>query len=111
MDEKCVVDPQRDCLGLAKAAVLEARIANLEDWQKDSKRFHNDFYDWQRQQIGRDAKTDERLKTIDGNINKNLIWQESQQRKPQTFLDDIKKNVVWAFIGAMIVFILGQVGL
>lgn len=106
-----MVDPQRDCLGLAKAAVLEARIERLEDWQKDSKKFHNTFYDFQREQIGKWAALDVQMKNIGDNIQKLVSWQTVEQQKPGSFLDDIKKNAVWAFIGAMIVFILGQVGL
>ena len=55
-DEKCVRDPRHDCFGLEAAARLEGRIKALEDWQQDSKKFHNSFYDWQREQIARDAK-------------------------------------------------------
>lgn len=29
-DEKCIVDPERDCIGKAAAAKLEARIDALE---------------------------------------------------------------------------------
>ena len=32
MDEKCILDPQRDCIGKAEAAKLEGRIKALEDW-------------------------------------------------------------------------------
>ena len=31
MDEKCILDPQRDCIGKAEAAKLEGRIKALED--------------------------------------------------------------------------------
>lgn len=64
MPEKCVVDPERDCIGKAAAALLEKRIEDLEAWQRDSKKFHRDFYDWQRTQIARDARLDEQLNNI-----------------------------------------------
>ena len=48
-DDKCILDPERDCIGKAAAAKLEARIESLERWQKDSKEFHNTFYNWQKQ--------------------------------------------------------------
>ena len=44
-DEKCIIDPERDCIGKAAAAKLEARIEALETWRDDSKKFHNAFYD------------------------------------------------------------------
>ena len=63
-DEKCVIDPRHDCFGLEAAARLEGRIKALEDWQQDSKKFHNSFYDWQREQIAREAKLDEQAATV-----------------------------------------------
>lgn len=61
MDDKCILDPQRDCLGKIEAAKLEGRIKSLEEWQRESKKFHNSFYDWQRDQIARDARLDEKF--------------------------------------------------
>ena len=60
-NEKCILDPQRDCLGLAKAQMLE--------------------------------------------------WQETQQKKPQAFVDDIKGKIIWAVLAAIITFILARIGL
>ena len=65
MEEKCILDPQRDCIGKAEAAKLEGRIKALEDWREDSKDFHAKFYDWQREQIARDARLDEKLSGMD----------------------------------------------
>ena len=77
-DEKCVRDPRHDCFGLEAAARLEGRIKALEDWQQDSKKFHNSFYGWQREQIARDAKLDEQLSNMDKNIEKLLAKQEER---------------------------------
>lgn len=71
MEEKCILDPQRDCIGKAEAAKLEGRIKALEEWREDSKDFHAKFYDWQRQQIARDARLDEKLSGMDENIKKS----------------------------------------
>lgn len=109
-DEKCIVDPQRDCIGKAAAAKLEARINALERWQEDSKKFHNSFYDWQREQIARDAKLDEKLNNMDKNIEKLLGKQEASDAKPGKFLDTLKSNAVWAILAAIIGFVLGQIG-
>ena len=35
MDDKCILDPQRDCIGKTEAAKLEGRIKALEDWRED----------------------------------------------------------------------------
>ena len=77
MAEKCIVDPERDCIGKAAAALLEKRIEDLEAWQRDSKKFHRDFYDWQRTQIARDARLDEQLSNMNDNISKILAKQEA----------------------------------
>ena len=34
LDEKCILDPQRDCIGKAEAAKLEGRIKALEEWRE-----------------------------------------------------------------------------
>ena len=110
-DDKCLLDPERDCIGKAAAAKLEARIEALEDWQKDSKKFHHDFYDWQRGQIAREAKLDEQLKNMDTNLTKLVSWQEGQQIAPKKRWDAIVDKVVWAVLAAVIAFVLAKIGL
>mgnify|MGYP001851494416 CR=1 FL=1 len=97
-NDKCIIDPERDCIGKAAAAKLEARIESLERWQVDSKKFHNDFYDWQREQIQRDTRVDGKLENINNSLTKLLTWQETQQARPakawQTVLTAILTGVV-----------------
>ena len=52
-----------DC-EVRETCAMEPRIRALEDWKSESKKFHNTFYDWQREQIARDAKLDERDQTV-----------------------------------------------
>ncbi len=110
-DEKCIIDPERDCIGKAAAAKLEARIEALETWRDDSKKFHNAFYDWQREQIDRDARLDEQLKSMNRNIDKLVTWQEGQQQAPKKRWDAIVDKTIWAILAAFIAFILGRFGL
>ena len=111
MDEKCVRDPRHDCFGLEAAARLEGRIRALEDWQQDSKKFHNSFYDWQREQIAREAKLDEQLSNMNRNIQKLLDKQEEDDAKPGRLMDMLKNNAIWAILAAVIGFFLGNLGL
>lgn len=111
MDEKCVRDPRHDCFGLEAAARLEGRIKALEDWQQDSKKFHNSFYDWQREQIAREAKLDEQLSNMNKNIQKLLDKQEEDDAKPGKLMDTLKNNAIWAILAAVIGFFLGNLGL
>lgn len=110
-DEKCVRDPRHDCFGLEAAARLEGRIKALEDWQQDSKKFHNSFYDWQREQIAREAKLDEQLSNMNKNIQKLLDKQEEDDAKPGKLMDTLKSNAIWAILAAVIGFFLGNLGL
>ncbi len=110
-DEKCVRDPRHDCFGLEAAARLEGRIKALEDWQQDSKKFHNSFYDWQREQIAREAKLDEQLSNMNRNIQKLLDKQEEDDAKPGKLMDTLKNNAIWAILAAVIGFFLGNLGL
>lgn len=111
MDEKCIIDPQRDCIGKAEAAKLEGRIKALEDWKEDSKKFHNSFYDWQREQIAREAALDEKLNNMDVNIKKVLDTQEACSLKPGKRWDAIVDKAIWAVLAAVIAFVLARIGL
>lgn len=64
MEDKCIIDPQRDCIGKAEAAKLEGRIKALEEWKDDSKRFHEDFNKEQKERAKRDGMIDQQLSTI-----------------------------------------------
>ena len=111
MEEKCILDPQRDCIGKAEAAKLEGRIKALEDWKEDSKKFHNSFYDWQRQQIAREAALDEKLNNMDSNIKKVLATQEACSLKSGKRWDAIVDKAIWAVLAAVIAFVLARIGL
>ena len=111
MDEKCIRHPDQDCIGKEYAIKLEGRIKALEDWQQDSKKFHNSFYDWQREQIAREAKLDEQLSNMDKKIEKLLSQQESCMLKPGRRWDAIVDKAIWAVLAAVIAFLLARIGL
>lgn len=111
MDDKCILDPERDCIGKAAAVKLEARIQSLERWQTESQKFHNTFYDWQRGQIARDAKLDEQLSNMEKSLNKLVARQEADDQKPGKRLDDIVDKAIWAVLAAVIAFVLARFGL
>ena len=111
MEEKCILDPQRDCIGKAEAAKLEGRIKALEDWRDDSKDFHAKFYDWQREQIARDARLDVQLQNIETSLNKLVEWQGCEQAKPGKRWDTIVEKAILAVVAAVVGFVLAQIGL
>lgn len=110
-DNKCIIDPERDCIGKAAAALLEKRVADLEAWREDSRDFHAKFYDWQRERIARDARLDEQLSNMDKNINKLVAWQDGQQAAPKRRWDAIVDKAIWAVLAAVIAFVLARIGL
>ena len=111
MPPDCRQDPRHECFGLQEAARLDERIKVLEKWQQDSKKFHNSFYDWQREQIAREAKLDEQLSNMNRNIQKLLDKQEEDDAKPGKLMDTLKNNAIWAILAAVIGFFLGNLGL
>lgn len=118
MSEKCIIDPQRDCIGLAEAMLLKKRIEDLEEWRKKSDKFHNDFYDWQREQIIFQTQTQEQFKSIgekfdtaNEKIDKVIAWQEAQQQKPAKRWESIVDKVLMMFVGAIATYVLTHIGL
>lgn len=111
MGEQCQFDNDRECAGLAAAAALEQRIQQLEQWQADSKTFHSKFYDWQRDQIARNAGLDVTLTTISSNIDKLVSWQEHEQQKPAKRLDSIVDRIIGLIVAAVVGYFLAKVGM
>ena len=109
--DKCIIDPERDCIGKAAALKLEMRIEQLEKWQESSREFHESFYNWQRSQIARDAKLDEQLKTMNANLEQVVEYQEGQKSKPGNRWDAIVDKAIWAVLAAIIAFVLAKFGL
>lgn len=110
MDDTCVFNPEQRCVESEKVALLEKRVEDLESWRNETKEFHSNFYDWQRDQIVMNTRLDERLKGIETSLNKFNQWMDGEQKKPAKFMDTIKSNIVWAIIAAILGFALAQIG-
>lgn len=110
-DNVCVYNSEQRCVESEKIALLEQRVDDLETWKNETKEFHSNFYDWQREQIVMNTRLDERLKGIETSLNKFNQWVDAEQKKPGNFLDTIKSNVAWFVIAAMLGYILAQIGL
>lgn len=105
--DKCIRDPEKECIGSAKAAILEGRIVKLEEGARKSSEFRETFYEWKEKQIERDARMDGRLESMDKNIEKLVRWQEGQQEKPSKRWE----LVIGAVIGVVVGFVLKSVGI
>lgn len=110
-DNTCVYNSEQRCVESEKIALLEQRVDDLETWKNETKEFHSNFYDWQREQIVMNTRLDERLKGIETSLNKFNQWVDAEQKKPGNFLDTIKSNVAWFVIAAILGYILAQIGL
>ena len=122
MADKCIIEPERDCIGKAAALLLEKRIEDLEAWRDDSKKFHRDFYDWQRGQIARDARIDEQLSTMSKSLDKLVEQTEKcrnersqEQRNENADNRKRKKDFAWQILlvvaTAVMTYILARFGL
>ena len=107
-NEKCILDPQRDCLGLAKAQMLEKQ---LDEYRRQARETHAQLFDRMRDLEKAEAARNEQYKQIMEKLDQLLEWQETQRKKPQAFMDDIKGKIIWAVLAAIITFILARVGL
>lgn len=111
MDETCVLNPDQRCVGSEKVALLQKRVEDLEAWRNDTKEFHENFYNWQREQIVLNTRIDARLENIETDFKRVTSWMNNEQKKPAKFLDTIKSNIWWAIIAALLGYMLAQLGL
>lgn len=108
MDDKCLIDPQRDCLGLQKANMLERQMAKMQEQARDT---HNKLFDRIRDLEKAEAARNEQYENIMGKLDKLIAWQEAEQAAPKKRWDSIKDKAIWAVLAAVIAFLLGRIGL
>ena len=115
MDDKCILDPQRDCLGLQKANMLEKQ---MDQWREQSRGTHKELFD----RMGKLERTDERrgeqidnlLEKIDGLTTQvaALVNQLAEiKAKPGKRWDAIVDKAVWSVLAAVLAFLLARIGL
>ena len=123
MPEKCTDNP-RDC-------PLFPRVEALEEANKQHAKTHQRIFD-RLDDINRETgEQDATLSAIDKKMDRILDWQEKQhdrlaridgipelskrvadlESKPGKRWEGIVDKVIWAIAGAVIVFLLGRVGL
>lgn len=91
--------------------VMEPRIKALEDWKRESKKFQNTFYDWQRDQIARDSRLDVQLSGIENDLKKLVAWQDAQRDKPARRQESIVEKIILCVVAAVVGYVLAQAGL
>lgn len=107
-NEKCIIDPQRDCLGLQKANMLEKQITELRESARGT---HKEMFDRIRELEKVEAARNEQYNNIMKKLDKLIAWQETEQDSPKKRWDSIVDKVIWAVLAAVITFILARIGL
>ncbi|WP_297234025.1 hypothetical protein [uncultured Flavonifractor sp.] len=107
-DEKCILDPQRDCIGLAKAQMLEKQ---LERFQEQSRNTHKEMYDRLRDLEKAEVTRNEQYLNIMEKLDELIAWKKGEQEIPKKRWNDIVDKVIWAVVAAVIAFVLARVGL
>lgn len=121
-DDKCIIDPERDCIGKAAAAILEKRIADLEDGQRKESEFRELYYQERLERAKRDAKMDADIGSMNEKLDKLISWQEKQQndtheaQKSEISTNKKRKNdlidkAIWLIVGSLITFVMTKIGL
>lgn len=105
--DKCIRDPEKECIGSAKAAILEKRIEALEEGAEKSSKFRETFYEWQKSQIELNTRIEENVKYTREDVKKLVQWQENQQEKPSKRWE----TALGAAIGIVVGFLLKSVGI
>ena len=103
--EKCIVDPSRDCLGLAKAEMLEKQIA---EYRQQSRETHSELYTritaLEKSEYG---KILDKLNDMQADINKALLsiaeFKEKSGKRWDKIVDKILLLVITACVGYILI--------
>ena len=108
--EKCILDPQRDCLGLQKAEMLEKQ---MDQWKDQSRITHKEFFDRIRELEKSLAVQDQQYKTILEKLDKleTTIGTVASsvsaiEEEPAKNWKDLKGKILWAVVGGIVMAIL-----
>ena len=95
-DEKCIVDPQRDCLGLHKAIALEKQMS---EYRTQARETHAEMF--------------QRISALErsGSLNEALATIAALKEKPAKRWESLADKAIWAVLAAVIAFVLGRMGL
>ena len=108
MGEKCVQYPDRDCLGLQKANMLERQ---MEEYRRQSRETHSQMFERILALEKAESARREQYDNIVEKLDKLIAWQETEQSVPRKRWDAIVDKIIWAVLAAIIAFILGRLGL
>ena len=114
-DEKCIVDPQRDCLGLHKAIALEKQMS---EYRTQARETHAEMFQrisaLERSGSAQEARYQaimDKLTELSVRLNEALATIAALKEKPAKRWESIADKAIWAVLAAVIAFVLGRMGL
>ena len=114
-DEKCILDPQMDFLGLHKANMLEKQ---MDQWREQSRNTHKELFDRIRElekaESARNEQYDnimEKLDTLTKSMAEVTLKVADITARPGKRWDAIVDKAIWAVLAAVIAFVLARIGL
>ena len=108
MADKCILDPTRDCLGLAKAEALEKQVT---EYREQARSTHEKLYDRIRELERAATARDEQYKQIIEKLNKLISWQEEQQAQPAKRWNAVVEKAIIVVVTALVTYALARLGL
>lgn len=112
---KCTMAPERECMGLQKAEMLEKQ---MDEYRTRSRETHMEMY--RRisalEQSGASMTAQyqaimEKLTEMSARLNEALATIAALKEKPGKRWEAIVDKVIWAVLAAVVAFVLGRIGL
>lgn len=114
-ENKCIVVPERDCLGSHKAEILQK---SLDTFMENARGTHKEMFDRIRELEKNEARRDEQylqiMEKLDGlstQITTAMTDVGELKMKPAKRWDDMTKQIFGLIVTAIVAFILGRIGL
>lgn len=111
MPDMCAFEPEHECRGIQKYAILEKRVSDIEKGQEREEDFRKVYYREREERAVRDAKLDGRIESMDTKLDKVVAYQEAQQAKPGGLMDKLKDRAVEYIMLALLAILLFRLGI
>lgn len=122
MEEKCILDPQKDCLGLMRAELLEREISDLkkdiEDIRERNNTSHSEFYNrlvvLEKHNEVQDIHYEhiiEKLGDITSKLNSVVEKIAIIESKPGKKWENLVGQIIGLVVAAIVAVVLSRIGL
>lgn len=107
-EEHCILNPDRDCLGLIKATQLEK---DFQEFKIENSKSHQRIFDRIENLEKDNLIQGERYRVILEKIDIVTKKVEAIEEKPAKKWESLSENVLWAIIAAVIGFVVARLGI